>query len=98
MGLVVPRGTLLVEGQFGLDAIKILLADQRRNGRDQRPWLGRGGILTGGGFPQGMRGRAPEPCWPRLSPADIEFSRIGGVRQEPMEGRRTPAPIPARRP
>jgi hypothetical protein len=37
MGLVVPGGSLLVEGQLGLDAIKILLADQRRNGRDQRP-------------------------------------------------------------
>jgi hypothetical protein len=45
-----------------------------------------------------MRGRAPEPCWSPLGPADVEFSRIDGVRQEPTEGRGTPAPIPARRP
>jgi hypothetical protein len=98
VGLVVPRGALRVEGQVGLDAITILLADQRRDGGDQGPQLGRGGILTGGGFPQGMRGRAPEPCGPRLGPADVEFSRIGVVRQQPMEGRGTPAPIPTRRP
>jgi hypothetical protein len=36
-GLVVPRGARLVEGQFGLDAINILLADQRRARRDQHP-------------------------------------------------------------
>jgi hypothetical protein len=52
----------------------------------------------GRGWPQGMRGRAPEPCWPRLAPADSECSRRGEVRQEPMEGRGTPAPMPTRRP
>jgi hypothetical protein len=36
--------------------------------------------------------------WLRLSPTDVEFSRIGGVRQEPLKGHGTPAPIPARRP
>jgi hypothetical protein len=51
MGLVVPRGSLLVESQFGLDAINILLADQRWDGGDQCPRFWRGGILTGGGFP-----------------------------------------------
>src|SRR5262249_56151753 len=55
MGLVVPRGALLGACQLGLDALTILLAAQRRKGRDQGPRRGRGGLLTVGGFPQGRR-------------------------------------------
>jgi hypothetical protein len=97
MGLVVSRGARLVEGQLSVNASTILLTNRRRASGDQCPPLGRRGILTGGGFPQGRRGRAPEPCRPRLGPADGEVSRLGGVRQEPMAGRGAPAPIPARR-
>ncbi len=96
LGRVVSRGSRRVEGQLSLTALTILLTHPRRDGGDQGPPRGRRGILTGGGFPQGLRGRAPEPCRPRLGPADVECSRLGGVRQEPMEGRGAPAPIPAR--
>src|SRR2546423_14481680 len=91
MGFVVPRGALLVEHQFGLDPIKLVLTDHHRNGSDQRPRLRGDGILTVGGFPQRMRGGAPEPRRSRLGPADIEFSCIGWVGQESMEGRSPPA-------
>jgi hypothetical protein len=53
MGCIVPRGPLLVESQFGLDPIKIILTDQCRNGRNQCPRLRGGGILTVGGLPRG---------------------------------------------
>ena len=97
MGCVVPRGSLLVKGQFSLDPIKIVLTDQRWNGGDQRPCLRGCGILTVGGFPQRMRGGTPETRWPRLGATAREFSCIGGIGQESMQGRGTPARITSRR-
>lgn len=85
-----------MESQFGLDPIKIILTDQCRNGRNQCPRLRGGGILTVGGLPQRMCGGAPQTRWPRLGPADREFSCRGGIGQEPMEGRGTPARIAPR--
>src|SRR5262249_37552591 len=44
-----------------------------------------------------MRGRAPDPSRAGLSPTDIEFPGIRGVRYEPVEGSRTPTGIASSR-
>src|SRR5215831_7449889 len=43
-------------------------------------------------------GRGPSDTgWPGVGTANIDLPGVGRVRQEPVQGSRTPAPIPARR-
>src|SRR5215470_19874349 len=57
MGFVIARGALLVPHQFGLDLIKIRLAHQGRDGRDEGSILRRGRVSARSGFAHRMGGR-----------------------------------------
>src|SRR5215510_1721348 len=94
--LIVTRGALLVPHQFGLDLIKIRLAHQGRDGRDEGPILRRGRVSARSGFAHGMGGRASHPSRAQSLSTDVDVARIRGIgKQAPNRGA-TPALLTTR--
>src|SRR5689334_20100816 len=96
MGLVVARGPLFVQHQFGLNVVKVFLRDQGRNGAREGPLLPGRRVLAPRGFPQGARRRASDTSRTRAFATRIDLTRIGGIREEAMQGGRAPSRIATR--
>jgi hypothetical protein len=95
MGLVMARRLSFLERQFGLDPVEALLGDEWRNGRHPCPGFRCRRDLTVGRLPQGVGRRPSDMGWPGVGTANIAPPCVGRVRSEPVQGGRTPAPIPS---
>jgi hypothetical protein len=97
MGFGMARRLSCIERQLGLEPVEVVLGDEWRNGRHHCPGCRRRRGVMVGRLTQG-RGRGPsETGGPGMGTADIALPSVDRVRQEPVQGGRTPAPMPARR-
>jgi hypothetical protein len=96
VALVVACRLLLVQSQFHLHSVEILLVDQGRHRSDQGPRLCRRRILPVCRVAQGMGGRPSDAGRPGSTSTNIQLARVNRIDEQAANRSRTPTLISTR--